>query len=79
MTLWDELNDKQPEVKAKFQPLDDQFTLLEKYEVEISDDVVTLFNELADVWDAFQKALVTAGNMLKKQKVRCDHLLTSAY
>jgi dynein heavy chain len=69
MTLWDELNDKQAEVKAKFQPLDDQFTLLEKYEVEIADDDVTMLNGLADVWNAFLDALAMADSTLKKQKV----------
>ena len=34
LTLWETLNNDQPNIEAKFQPLYDQFAIMEKYEVK---------------------------------------------
>ena len=67
--LWDQLNSDQPTIEAKFQPLYDQFSILEKYEVPIPDDVHATLNDLSNEWMVFQQTLIDADVMLKKHKV----------
>lgn len=69
LELWDQLNSDQPTIEAKFQPLYDQFSILEKYEVAISDDVNGMLNEVSNEWVVFQQTLIDADVMLKKHKV----------
>ena len=35
LTLWETLNNDKPNIEAKFQPLYDQFAIMEKYEVNL--------------------------------------------
>lgn len=69
LALWEQLNNDQPTIEAKFQPLYDQFSILEKYEVPIPEEVQTMLNELSNEWVTFQQTLIDADAMLKKHKV----------
>lgn len=42
LELWDSLNSGLPTTEAKFPPLNDQFAILEKYEVSIPEEVSVL-------------------------------------
>lgn len=39
LSLWEKLHSEQAAIEAKFQPLHDQFAILEKYEVAIPEQV----------------------------------------
>lgn len=39
LTLWDKLNADKPTIEAKFEPLSEQFAILEKYEVPVPEEV----------------------------------------
>jgi len=39
LNLWEKLNSGLSETEAKFPPLQDQFNILEKYEVPVEDEV----------------------------------------
>ena len=69
LLLWENLNNGKPEMEAKFQPLYDQFSVLEKYEVYIPDELHHSVNNLSTEWLNFQQAIVDADVMLKKVKV----------
>jgi dynein heavy chain len=69
LNLWDTLNADKPNIEAKFQPLYDQFTIMEKYEVPIPEEVQTTLNQLSNDWITFQETLMEAETMLKKNKV----------
>lgn len=69
LTLWDKLNGGLGETEAKFPPLHDQFSILEKYEVPIKEEVTTMLSELSNDWIVFQQKLIDAEQMLKKHKV----------
>ena len=43
LNLWDKLNADKPTIEAKFEPLSEQFAILEKYEVPIPEDVSVSF------------------------------------
>ena len=78
LNLWDELNERQHETMSKIQPLYDKFNLLEKYEVDIADNIRAIIAGIGNEWQVFQNVLTTSGNVLKKQKVRiklCTHNL----
>jgi dynein heavy chain len=68
--LWEKLNGGLGETEAKFPPLHDQFSILEKYEVPIKEEVTTMLSELSNDWIVFQQKLIDAEQMLKKHKVR---------
>ncbi|XP_046574741.1 LOW QUALITY PROTEIN: dynein axonemal heavy chain 2-like [Haliotis rubra] len=68
LNLWEKLNNDKPEIEAKFAPLNDQFSILEKYEVTIQEDVIEMHKALHGEWVAFQETLIDAETMLKKHK-----------
>ncbi|KAK7102408.1 hypothetical protein V1264_020630 [Littorina saxatilis] len=70
LELWEKLNGEKRAIEAKFEPLSEQFAILEKYEVPIPENVVEMHNELGGVWLAFQQALIDSEIMLKKHKER---------
>ena len=69
LSLWEQLHNDQPKIEAKFQPLYDQFSIMEKYEVAIPDDVKEMLNNLSNDWVTFQQTLIEADAMLRKNKV----------
>nr|KAG5688710.1 hypothetical protein BaRGS_029536 [Batillaria attramentaria] len=70
LNLWDKLNADKPTIEAKFEPLSEQFAILEKYEVPIPEDVIEMHNDLGNEWVRFQQVLIDAEVMLKKHKER---------
>ncbi|PVD19154.1 hypothetical protein C0Q70_21718 [Pomacea canaliculata] len=70
LTLWDKLNADKPTIEAKFEPLSEQFAILEKYEVPVPEEVIVMHNDLGNEWVRFQQSLVEAEQMLKKHKER---------
>ncbi|KAK3095642.1 hypothetical protein FSP39_017066 [Pinctada imbricata] len=68
LNLWEKLHNGLPETEAKFPPLHEQFSILEKYEVMIPEDVKTMLSELSNDWITFQQKLIDAEQMLKKHK-----------
>ena len=46
LNLWDKLNADKPTIEAKFEPLSEQFAILEKYEVPIPEEVSGSFFQM---------------------------------
>jgi len=67
--LWEQLNTELPTIEAKISPLFDQFAILDKYEVVVTEDISTTLLELPNKFRDFQQTLVDADIMLKKHKV----------
>lgn len=70
LTLWEQLNNDQPNIEAKFSPLYDQFKILQKYEVPVPEDIQQMLDNLSTDWVNFQETLIESDVMLKKHKVR---------
>ncbi|ESP04959.1 hypothetical protein LOTGIDRAFT_184938 [Lottia gigantea] len=68
LALWDKLNEDLKKTEEKFQPLQDQFGILDKYEVPIPEEVTGMLNDLPEEWNAFQQTLIDSEVMLKKHK-----------
>ena len=69
LNLWDKLYNGKSDIENQFQPLYDQFSIMEKYEVQIPEDIQDMLNALSDQWVSFQQTLIDADVMLKKSKV----------
>ena len=69
LELWEQLNNDQTSTESQFQPLNEQFEIMMKYEVLIPDDVQDMFDNLNKDWETFQQSLVESEVMLKKHKV----------
>jgi dynein heavy chain len=54
--------------EEQFTPLNDQFNVLEKYEVAIPDETAEMLKSLPSKWDAYKQTLLEAEEMLKKYK-----------
>ena len=59
-----------PKLEAQFEPLNDQFNILHKYEVPVPDEVEIQREGLQGNWMAFQQCLIDSDVMLKKHKVQ---------
>lgn len=68
IALWDQLEGEKPSIEAKFSPLNEQFGILEKYEVHVPEEIHAMLHALGDVWTKFKDALVESDTMLKKYK-----------
>ncbi|KAI0228083.1 Dynein heavy chain 2, axonemal [Lamellibrachia satsuma] len=68
LELWEQLNNDRTSTESQFQPLNEQFEIMMKYEVLIPDDVQDMFDNLNKDWEIFQQSLVEAEVMLKKHK-----------
>ncbi|EGD81605.1 dynein heavy chain 2 [Salpingoeca rosetta] len=60
-----------PRVEAKFGPLQEEFEILEKYEVELSDEVSAQLDSLPAQWNKFKLALDQADDILADAKAKC--------
>ena len=69
LALQDQLQADLPNMEAQFEPLNDQFNILRKYEVMISEEVEVQLAGLQTQWMNFQQCLINASSMLKKHKV----------
>ena len=63
-----------PTIEKRFMPLQEQFQILEKYEVEIADDVFSLVEGLPEEWTRFQVVVQEAETMVvgAKKKFRAE-------
>ena len=68
--LLEQLQADIPKIEAQFEPLNDQFSILHKYEVSVSEEVELKREGLQGTWMAFQQCLIDSDSMLKKHKVR---------
>ena len=72
LNLLEHLQSDIPNIEAQFEPLHDQFNILRKYEVPISEEVEHQLECLQANWMAFQQCLIDSEGMLKKHKVQCS-------
>ena len=70
LNLLERLQSDIPNIEAQFEPLHDQFNILRKYEVPISEEVERQLEGLQGNWMAFQQCLIDSEAMLKKHKVQ---------
>uniref|UniRef100_A0A8C9P5P1 Dynein axonemal heavy chain 2 n=1 Tax=Spermophilus dauricus TaxID=99837 RepID=A0A8C9P5P1_SPEDA len=68
LQLMDTLQHDLPNVESQIPPIHEQFTILEKYEVPVPDDVLEMLDSLNGEWVAFQQTLMESEQMLKKHK-----------
>ncbi|XP_036369342.1 dynein heavy chain 2, axonemal-like [Octopus sinensis] len=68
LKLWEVLNGEQAKIEARFQPLMEQFAILNKYEVPIAEESTIMLHELKDQWNTFKQTLETSDFFLKKSK-----------
>eukprot|EP00106_Octopus_bimaculoides_P014248 XP_014781690.1 PREDICTED: dynein heavy chain 2, axonemal-like [Octopus bimaculoides] len=68
LKLWEVLNAEQGKIEARFQPLMEQFAILNKYEVPIAEESTIMLHELKDQWNTFKLTLETSDFLLKKSK-----------
>ena len=69
LELHEQLSGGRAATEQQFQPLNEQFEIMMKYEVMIPDDVQEIFDNLNNDWVVFQQSLVESEVMLKKHKV----------
>lgn len=69
LALLEHLQTEIPNTQAQFEPLNDQFNILRKYEVMVSEEVEFQLAGLQGQWMSFQQCLIDADAMLKKHKV----------
>ena len=72
--MWETLNADQANIEAKFQPLSDQFQILEKHDVPVPDDIRLMHHNIPNEWTNFQQILIDSDAMLKKYKVKENKL-----
>ncbi|XP_030837708.1 dynein heavy chain 2, axonemal [Strongylocentrotus purpuratus] len=68
LELLEELQKDQSGIEARFPPLYEQFSILEKYDVPIPDNVRATLDDLGNEWVSFQECLIDSDVMLKKHK-----------
>jgi hypothetical protein len=68
LTLLKDMKLQAPGVEARFQPLDDMYACLAKFDVLVSEQEVLVRNNLRTQWELFQEAIVEAESLLKKSK-----------
>ena len=79
LALWEKLNGDQEQIEAKFAPLEEQFSIMDKYEVQIPEEVSAMLHDLPNEWGLFQQTLVDADVMLKKHKAsQASYLVDSS-
>ncbi|TPX53528.1 hypothetical protein SeMB42_g00716 [Synchytrium endobioticum] len=70
ITLCTKLRNEIPAIETQFAPIHDQFSILEKYEVPISDEERALLESLQTSWINFQQTLADAEIMLQEYKTK---------
>lgn len=66
--LLESLQENLTSVQDQFDPLNNQFSVLQKYEVAIPDETKEQLRSLPSKWEDYNKTLVDAEDMLKKNK-----------
>ncbi|KAK7827526.1 hypothetical protein U0070_026732 [Myodes glareolus] len=68
MQLMDTLQHDLPSLETQIPPIHEQFTILEKYEVSVPDNVLEMLDSLSGEWITFQQILLDSEQMLKRHK-----------
>uniref|UniRef100_A0A8C6I3F8 Dynein, axonemal, heavy chain 2 n=1 Tax=Mus spicilegus TaxID=10103 RepID=A0A8C6I3F8_MUSSI len=68
LQLMDTLQHDLPNLETQIPPIHEQFTILEKYEVPVPDNVLEMLESLNGEWLTFQQILLDSEQMLKKHK-----------
>ena len=63
-----ELQRDSPSIEAKIAPLEEMYTTLSKFDVQITDDEVKKLSSLNSAWAEFQEMLIDSETMLEKSK-----------
>ena len=75
LELLEQLQTDIPNMEAQFEPLNDQFNILHKYEVPVPEEVEIQREGLQGSWMAFQQCLIDSEAMLKKHKVSTEPMM----
>ncbi|XP_074081620.1 dynein axonemal heavy chain 2 isoform X1 [Macrotis lagotis] len=68
LQLMEDLQRDLASTESQIPPIHEQFTILEKYEVQVSEDVLEMLDNLNGEWVSFQQVLLDSDQMLKRQK-----------
>ncbi|XP_077988088.1 dynein axonemal heavy chain 2-like [Glandiceps talaboti] len=68
LNLLETLQNDQSKIEARFPPLHEQFSILEKYDVSIPEETQAMLDELSNEWVSFQQCIIDSDAMLKKYK-----------
>ncbi|XP_073903040.1 dynein axonemal heavy chain 2 isoform X5 [Castor canadensis] len=68
LQLMDTLQHDLPNLETQIPPIHEQFTILEKYEVPVPENVLEMLDGLNGQWVIFQQTLLDSEQMLKKYK-----------
>ncbi|KAM4844901.1 dynein axonemal heavy chain 2 isoform 2-T2 [Thomomys bottae] len=68
LQLMETLQHDLPNLETQIPPIHEQFTILEKYEVSVSENVLEMLDSLNGEWITFQQTLSDSEQMLKKHK-----------
>jgi len=68
LNLLETLQNDLPKIEARIPPLHEQFAILEKYEVDIPENIQAMLEALSNEWVLFQQCLIDSEGMLKKSK-----------
>ncbi|XP_032178402.1 dynein heavy chain 2, axonemal isoform X8 [Mustela erminea] len=68
LQLMETLQHDLPNLETQIPPIHEQFTILEKYEVPVQENVLEMLDSLNGEWVVFQQILLDSEQMLKKHK-----------
>ncbi|XP_034502705.1 dynein heavy chain 2, axonemal isoform X3 [Ailuropoda melanoleuca] len=68
LQLMETLQHDLPDLETQIPPIHEQFTILEKYEVPVQENVLEMLDSLNGEWVTFQQILLDSEQMLKKHK-----------
>ncbi|XP_034845406.1 dynein heavy chain 2, axonemal [Mirounga leonina] len=68
LQLMETLQHDLPNLETQIPPIHEQFTILEKYEVPVQENVLEMLDHLNGEWVIFQQILLDSEQMLKKHK-----------
>ncbi|XP_069857588.1 dynein axonemal heavy chain 2 isoform X5 [Dipodomys merriami] len=68
LQLMETLQHDLPNLETQIPPIHEQFAILEKYEVSVSESVLEMLDNLNGEWLTFQQTLTDSEQMLKKHK-----------
>ena len=73
-----ELQRDSPSIEAKIAPLEEMYSTLSKFDVQITDDEVKKLSSLNSAWGEFQEMLIDSETMLEKAKQNMKRDLMSS-
>lgn len=66
--LWEKLNSTAADTHKQLPAIREKFAILEKYEVQVGDEVYSTLDGLQGEWNNYQAAIAEADAMIKKSK-----------